>query len=65
MGRQTQADDARKMCDAELFEVECSTTLGAKQIAREQYDNDRVRCGVIEDHGSSYIVIVYDETQLY
>jgi len=62
MSRQT---DARKMCDAELFEVECATTLGAKQIVREQYDNNRVRCEVIEDHGSSYIVIVYDETQLY
>jgi hypothetical protein len=65
MTRQSQTDDARKMCDAELFEVECSTTVGAKQIAREQFDNDRVRCEVIEEHRSSCIVIVYDETQLY
>jgi len=53
------------MCDAELFEVECATALGAKQIAREQCDNDRVRCEVIEEHRDSCIVIVYDETQLY
>jgi len=56
--------DVRKMCNAELFEVECDTSVVAKQKVREQHDSDRVRTEVIEQYEGSCVVMVYDTAQI-
>jgi len=64
MGRQTQTDDARKICDAEVFDVDSDTDIYAKQKAKEQHDSDRTRCEIINRYDDGYVVMVYDAAQI-
>jgi len=58
--------EARKMGDAELFEVECGTDIHAKQAVKEQHDNDteNLWCEILSRSDGSYVVLVYDPADI-
>jgi len=53
--------DVRKMCDAEMFEVESSTTLNVKAKAEEKSDAGRPMAEILDRYGDTYTVLVYDK----
>jgi len=58
--------ETRKMGDAELFEVECSTDIRAQQAVKEQHDNDteNLWCEILSRSNGSYVVLVYDPADI-
>lgn len=56
--------DIRKMCDAELYKVECDTAITARDRARKQHDSPAVAAEIIEQDDDGYVVMVCDATQI-
>jgi len=58
--------EVRKMGDAELFEVECGTDIHARQVVKEEHDNDteNLWCEILSRSNGSYVVLVYDPADI-
>jgi hypothetical protein len=54
------------MGDAELFEVECGTDIHARQVVKEEHDNDteNLWCEILSRSNGSYVVLVYDPADI-
>jgi len=58
-----QTTAAKKMCDAEVFDVRHDTKLVAKQNAMEEHGSDHVRAEVVDSYDGGYIVMVFDAAE--